>query len=274
MKIAQRIIGILSLLLLPLANALANNCEAEEDLTQADIQARILMVGEGHGSKEMPEYLLKVACRLLREGKPVLIGLEVPASEQLAINNYLHSDGDEGDRLDLLRSIFWHRGRKWGMASEALFGVIETSRKWVKNGKQVWVFAFDQADASWPERLQKQESFWGGYRETIMALNIDVRARLYPKHTLLILTGELHATRDGRENDSYPTVAKVLAKRYTMRTFTFSHPEGDTWHCGGSRESMVCGSQRVPKSRFDVYPEFDKTIKLEKITASPPAVDK
>lgn len=275
----KKLIFLLCAMMVPIfastANALQLNCEPEKSLTQSDLQVRVIIVGEGHGSQEMPDYFLKIACRLIQENKPLLIGLEIPASEQLAINNYMQSDGDMGDRIDLLSGIFWHRARKFGMASEALLSIIETSRKWKKSGIPILVFSYDQAEGSWPERLQKNESFWGGYRESMMGLNIDVRARLYPNHTLLIFSGGIHARRNDGGKNSYPSMAYQLATKYKTRTITFSHPEGETWHCGGeTRETMKCGVQRERKSKFLVNPDFDITIPLEKLTASLPAVDR
>lgn len=275
MKNLLLLLYVMGLISVSTANASPLNCEPEKSLSQSDLQARIIIVGEGHGSQEMPDYFLKIACRLIQENKPLLIGLEIPASEQLAINNYMQSDGDLGDRTDLLSGIFWHRGRKFGMASEALLSIIETSRKWKKSGISVLVFSYDQAEGSWPERLQKKESFWGGYREAIMGLNIDARARLYPNHTLLIFSGGIHARKNDGGANYYPSMAYQLAARYMIKTITFSYPEGETWHCGGAtRETMKCGIQTERKSKFVVNPDFDITIPLEKITASPPAVDR
>ena len=275
MKMSHIFLTLLSVSIFGTAQAKATDCQAEKSLTEAALQNRLIIVDDHHGSAEIPDYLLQVACHLLNNGKPLLIGLEIPASEQEAINNYLQSDGDAYDRMDLLSGIFWHRARKYGMASEAVFSVIETSRKWNKAGLPVMVFAFDQAENSWPVRLQKQESFWGGYRETIMALNINVRARLYPQHTVLILVGGIHARKYAEPREKYPSMAHTLAQIYPIYTITFSHPEGEAWYCGGqTRETMQCGTQKIPKSKLQTNPAFDVTIALEKISASPPAVDK
>ncbi|BBB65864.1 hypothetical protein UNDYM_1611 [Undibacterium sp. YM2] len=211
MKIIHIFLTLLSVSLIGIAPANAADCQPEKNLPEDALKNRIIFVDDSHGSTETPLYALQLACRLLNNGKPLLIGLEIPASEQEAINKYLQSEGDADDRMDLLSGTFWHTARKFGMASEAVLSVIETSRKWGKAGMPVMVFAYDQADKSWPVRLQKQESFWGGYRETVMGLNINVRARLYPQHTIVVLTGGLHARKYANPKDSYQSMAHILA---------------------------------------------------------------
>lgn len=275
MKIIHIFLTLLSVSLIGIAPANAADCQPEKNLPEDALKNRIIFVDDSHGSTETPLYALQLACRLLNNGKPLLIGLEIPASEQEAINKYLQSEGDADDRMDLLSGTFWHTARKFGMASEAVLSVIETSRKWGKAGMPVMVFAYDQADKSWPVRLQKQESFWGGYRETVMGLNINVRARLYPQHTIVVLTGGVHARKYANPKDSYQSMAHILAQTYPIYTITFSHPEGESWRCSGpTRETMQCGVQKHNKSKLQINPAYDTTIALDKISASPPAVDK
>ena len=64
------------------------------------------MVGEQHGTNEMPAYVARLACSILRNGKPLILALETPASNQLALNDYMDSDGSEAARSKLKASKF------------------------------------------------------------------------------------------------------------------------------------------------------------------------
>ncbi|MFC0351769.1 hypothetical protein [Undibacterium danionis] len=269
------ILGILYLVFnLVTTNAFANsnNCESNIAIPDNVSNSRIIVIGENHGTVEMPEYLSQLGCYFVSSGKQVLIGLEIGASEQVRINSYLQSDGDSIDKSNLFDSRFWEHGRNFGVASHAIFMIIENCRQLRKQGYDISIFAYDGAESAWPVKLSKKESYWSGYREALMGLNIELRARLYPEHTLIIFTGDVHARRRPKSDKNHESMAYYLSERFKTHTITFSHPAGESWGCTGPIDNMNCGRLKTNKSKFANNPEFDTTIQLMKLTASPPAL--
>src|SRR4051812_7743744 len=56
---------------------------------------KVILVGEIHGTKEAPSFILGLAQTLATKNQPLLIGLEIPSSEQGAITSYLNSGDDK-----------------------------------------------------------------------------------------------------------------------------------------------------------------------------------
>lgn len=53
---------------------------------------RLILLGESHGTREIPDLVHALAAAYAPKG-PVLLGLEIPHGEQLALDAYLRSDG-------------------------------------------------------------------------------------------------------------------------------------------------------------------------------------
>jgi len=109
------------------------------------VPGTIVMLGEIHGTVEIPAFVGDLACQALARGHRVLLGLEYPASEQADLEAYLTSDGGPAARRALLASALWQAACPDGRSSQAIFDLIERARALHQDEYPVDVFAFDRA---------------------------------------------------------------------------------------------------------------------------------
>lgn len=88
-------------------------------------QFRIVVVGERHGTKEIPGFVAALACTALVDGRAVTLALEMPSSETDRLESYLASDGGATARSRLVTSPFWHRPLQDGRSSAAMVDLLE-----------------------------------------------------------------------------------------------------------------------------------------------------
>ena len=92
----------------------------------ADLPSLIL-IGEIHGSREIPKVVLALATSTISRGLSVSIGLEMETSEQHALDAYMASSGTDADVTKLLSGAHWRL--EDGRASEAILEIIEFARR-------------------------------------------------------------------------------------------------------------------------------------------------
>lgn len=101
---------------------------------------KVLAVGEIHGTKEGPEFVVQLLRTLNRFGKSVLLALEIPADVQAAVDLYRQS----GDIDFLSKSPFFLRPYQDGRSSRAMARLLGKTR----GMKNVSVSCFDPTNAS------------------------------------------------------------------------------------------------------------------------------
>jgi hypothetical protein len=89
---------------------------------------KIVMVGEVHGTNEMPATFVRLVCAALRQGNTVSVGLEIWFGERPPLEKYLQSNGDALAKRELLSSIFWKNNRD-GRSSVAYADMIDAFRR-------------------------------------------------------------------------------------------------------------------------------------------------
>lgn len=194
----------------------------------------VVMLGEMHGSVEMPAFAGNLACRAAVAGHAVIVGLEIPRVEQAAIDAYLAGEGSAADRQALLRGEHWQRSYQDGRSSAAMVELIERARRLRKDGHAVDVFAFDTG--SYDD--------WNA-RDAGMAAIILERTKARPEAFVVTLTGNLHnRTAPGLPWDASLVPMGVHVKAGHGRALALNgvYEGGSTWMCepdGG------CGAREV-----------------------------
>lgn len=233
-------------------------CEIEPGVPDS----RLLLFGELHGSREIPELVGRVACTITRDS-PVAVGLELPASDEPLIDRYLHSAGTAADKRRLTASAFWQQSRD-GRSSDAMLGLIEQIRQLRKSGAPVTLFAFEGA---FDDPSQKT---------TALAEGIRAFRRRHPGMRIVALRGRGHVqswsgAMDGKPR---PTTASLLHD-LAPTIVQIRHPAGTAWNCSpdcGIHE--VAGSGRSVSSGFGragMSGDDSRIYQLKSITASLPA---
>ena len=96
-----RWIGIVCALLLGLllvsSRALADETVAAQIRGHAGTH-RILVLGEYHGTREIPLVVAQLADDYSRDGTPLVLALEMPRGENASLQAYLDSNGDADAR--------------------------------------------------------------------------------------------------------------------------------------------------------------------------------
>lgn len=84
----------------------ANGCAEIGGVEPLLTQPRVLALGEVHGSRECPEFVAALACRIAWAGLPLRVGLEGDV-DAAPFREFLRSAGADRDIQRLLRSPFW-----------------------------------------------------------------------------------------------------------------------------------------------------------------------
>lgn len=236
-----------------------------------------LLFGEVHGTRELPALFGELVCEAARAG-PVTVGLEMPGSEQQAVERYLASAGGPADRAALLAGPIWTRDYQHGYSSVATAGLLERLRQLRASGLLLEVALFD-VEKGGPDRDEK------------MAGAIAARSRGRPGAPFLALTGNYHArARPGAPWNPAQLWMGGYLRDAGIRVLGFDlggEVEGTAWICstgeakscgsapwqasrplpGGSRRGVVLLAEETPEGYAGLWA-------VESLTASPPAVAK
>ncbi len=232
-----------------------------------------------HGTAEIPQAFGRLVCQAATR-KPrgtVLVGVEILATAQAAVDAYLDSDGGDAAASALLAHEFWQREYQDGRSSEAILHLLDALRRYRAAGMKIVVRAIDD-----PMSKSAAE------RDALMAAAILAAiAATSPKQTL-VLVGDVHSRVMGgypwNPSDPYLPLGALLRS---------THPDviglhvmsggGSAWTCQ-SAAAAECGVREVrPREiagatpRIELQPgELEKTgwsgtMYLAALTASPPA---
>ncbi|MGC1548920.1 MAG: hypothetical protein WA777_10360 [Rhodanobacter sp.] len=157
---------------------------------------RLLIVGENHGTNETPDLVASLAKDAVA-GRPVRLGLEMPADEQPALQTYIRSSGNATDRAKLLQGSFW--ASRDGRSSVAWLRLIESVRVLRTAGDDVDLFAMEP---DYPDQATIEKQGGGlAFKEAGMAKSI--RSALdngTPNQLVIALMGNFHP----RYGNAYP----------------------------------------------------------------------
>ncbi len=264
---------------LPGAAQAAEGCKAiagaDELLQRPDL--RWLVVGELHGTAELPDAFADLVCLAAARGKPVTVGLEFPPEEQARFDAYMASSGDAKAKAALLEGATWRRGMRDGRSSAAMAALMERLRTMKAAGKVKQVRAIRNQPTLTPGR-----EFDAAAAEA--AIGEGMRAAGSADGLTLILIGNIHAALRTFGNIAYAPAASSLPAGQTL-TLNFAFAGGSAWNCirsapdapvtcagrsmgvapqPGERRIALGGSADMPWSGiFDIGAP---------VTASPPAV--
>ncbi len=188
-------------------------CNSKLELPEAVTRARIVLVGESHGTNEMPRAFVDIACHFLKERGAVSIGVEMPQADQALIDTYLASSGKPDDRRALLRSPHWSRPipQQDGRASDAMLQVIDWVRVQRQAGRAAHLFAFDDETRAGDSRSRDERM-----AANVVAVVTTRVARLPHEATVLLggvsrMAKQTPAGRNQRPMGSYLADGELFA---------------------------------------------------------------
>jgi hypothetical protein len=205
------------LMLIAAANATAieqdicENVEGAEALL-SNPEKRYIIVGERHGTAETPAFFGDLAC-LASAKAPLIVGLEMEADQQPALDVFLASDGSTAAKQA------WRRAKHWqlrdGRGSSAMWTMIERLRRLKAGGRAVTAIAFMHQAGTVELRERAMADAWHA------ALNARKDARL------LILIGSVHAESEAI-GQSVPAASYVPQRA----RLTLSYVPWEAVRCG------------------------------------------
>lgn len=209
-------------------------------------------------------FAADLACRLLERGHPLVLALEIPATEQERIDRFLASSGDAAARAELVSGDYWTFPMQDGRRSQATVELLIRAQQWARARAPVEVVAFDV-------EVPPAE------RDAAMAEQLAAARRVRPDAVFLVVTGGLHAMRTPTP-DFEPMAARFEAKvRSPVRALRLAHAGGTAWLC-----TEECGPHEIDGERVQATPSihlferttdgFDGEFYVGPIHASPPAV--
>jgi len=226
---------------------------------------RTVLVGEGHGTNEMPDAFLRLVCSALRRGQPVAVGLEMHDLGG-ALGTYMASTGDPEARQAFLADGFW-TGSRDGRTSSAYFGMIEALRTMREQGLPLSVFGlYDKP----------------GMGDQLLADRLRRERLARPDALILTYTGNIHSMLKRADwfPAQIPTPMGALVADLHPVSIDLESDGGQSWSCNAPRECHVQDIPTPPVTRgplFVAQPAsqagvYTLQVNVGRTTASPPAV--
>jgi len=254
--------------------SLAAHCNPVPGESQlwANSQTRYVIVGEVHGTVQTPALFADLACAAHASGRPVVVGIEISATAQPALDAFLASDGGVSARARFLASPIWHFPFKDGRSSRAYLQLIERLRKLKRAGLIQHVAAIQPSDAAAGDTANQANS--------AMADRIRAAGSGDPHTLVLVLVGNFHARKRASVfgTETIVTAAADLPPGETLSLSVTT--TGEAWNCV-TASVTGCGPHAQPQGRpsprgVTLTPaangDYDGFIGLGvPATASPPA---
>lgn len=232
---------------------------------------RIVLLGELHGTREIPALVGALLERRVRRGHLAVLALEIDSHEQPRIDRFLASSGSAAARRALLAGGHWNEPHHDGRDSAAMVALIERVRRLHAAGHPVPILAFDCPGG--PDRNRN------------MADCLRHTAAAHPAAQVLVLTGNVHAMTQRppwtMEENGKPIEPPMTAGRYLADLHPLSidieAATGAFWACiaGECRPQALhprpgaSPGLTVAKSSPSAW---DAELVLPRLTASPPAI--
>lgn len=230
---------------------------------------RILVVGDNHGTVEIPAAFLGIVCEAARQG-PVTVALEMPETERVLFRNAMAAPTEAAARNTLLYGAFGNPRSTDGRNSQAMLEMMLGFWRLKAAGHDIAIHPF-MAEES---RIQGRDQAWW---ELEMAYGISRALVSRPDARVLVFVGDLHARKIGYS--FWPDVGVPAAGHlHAADTFTLhiAQQGGGAWQC-----QQTCGPQ-TGRSRYDPDVRgvilgpvedgaYDGVLAVGPTTASPPA---
>jgi hypothetical protein len=203
------------------------------ELALADQAVRWIVIGEIHGTNEIPALFADAVC-LTARSRPLIVALEQPASDQGAIDEFIRSDGSVEAKRKFLATPMWNSAFQDGRTSEAYFSLFETLRQMYADRRIISVVAFQ------PSGLTERPTP-AGYEK---AMADRLAAAAMDGTTVIALVGNAHAMRtEVPWGDRYLAMAGHLPREATL-AFNTVFDGGEVWNCRG--QPVICGPSTSP----------------------------
>lgn len=234
---------------------------------------KLVLLGEMHGSREIPPLVGDLVAHEVRDASRVVLALEITSLDQPVVDRYMNSAGNRADTEALLAGSHWQDPNHDGRDSQAMFALIERMHSIKHHGTDVAVDFFDAPG--------------DGERNQRMAEHLRALVQREPRAVVLVLTGNIHAMTasppwgmldsSGKPIAMPPTAGQRLIDLHPL-SINIDAAGGEAWNCQNDGCKPHPMFNRGPQKEATL--EYSKpaesawmaTLTLPRFTASPPAV--
>lgn len=269
MKLLQ--CGVLACVLAVPFHADAETADAIAAIVERAAAHRVLLVGELHGTAEVPQAVADIAQAMANDERPLIVGLEIWRGQQPAIDRFMDSAGTYEDRTQLLSGEFWTREYQDGRSSTAMVDLLDRLRALALKAK-VSVLAFDDDPAAQLD---------GAARDKAMADRLARALERQPEAQAVVLAGNFHTRiQDSAPWDPEHRFMGHHLVEYQPYSIEIMGLAGSAWTCTGA-EVDSCKARELPESTvapgLTLGEELNERFHhgawlLPKVTASRPAL--
>ena len=258
------------LLSLPVYLRAENAPVAMDQLLEKAVGHRLLLVGEIHGTAEVPTLIGEMAAHMAAGEHALLVGLEIPRDEQKRIDAFLDSAGTGDDRAKLLQGKFWTRDYQDGRSSVAMADLLERLRQ-LRLKQHVDVLALDLVPGAVTD---------GDARDRGMAERLTDALDAKPEARSLVLAGNFHTrVQKGAPWDENHGFLGYRLRQFDPYAVEIMGIGGSVWICTGA-DTESCKARDIPASEREAGINLDDEVNerghhglwlLAQTTASTPA---
>lgn len=197
---------------------------------------RLILLGEMHGTREIPPLVGHLVKSYALQG-PVVLGVEIAATQAKAFDAYLVSDGGASARATLLADPYWHKSASEsdGRRNLELIDMVEYLRALKAKGSDVSILPFD---------IPPTASIDTQARDKAMAGRIRVAFEALPSGRLLVLSGNVHAmlAKPGYAPPEMQNPMGSYLRDLDPWSVDITAQAGEFWACMGT----TCGPSAMP----------------------------
>lgn len=192
---------------------------------------KAILLGEIHGTKECAELAEGFAKLWTAHQRSVLLGLEIPASNQRYIDSLFTTQ--DTTFIDTM-PFFMYKDNNDGRSSKAMYELLKRCIT-IPNLK---VLCYDT-----DEQVKTNAE-----RDSLMAEHVIMSLKDDTSRTFISLSGNLHAAVSS--NKGYYTMGEWLARNNlfsptTLASINIKCAMGTAWFCMGTTQGVTCGAQDV-----------------------------
>lgn len=222
---------------------------------------RLVVIGEMHGTREMPDLMEQLAENYSAEG-PLLVALEITRDEHAVLARHMDSP-DNSLQAEMRKRAAWNvlPEKNDGRRTQDMLDLIDALRSLRASGRDIAILPYDLAKGAYQD---------GEDRDRQMAMHIRRAYDALPEGRLLVLTGNVHAMlvkKDSSFGQQLQTPMASYLADLDPYSVNISALTGSIWACtkgcgemqlsnGYIKEGPMSADSRQPYHFQIVLPKF------------------